>query len=67
MSEIEENGSLSFMDIKISRVNNKFATSVYHKPTFSGVFTNFESFIADMHKRGLLEILLHRCFRLCSS
>ena len=44
-SEIEENGSLSFLDIKISRENNKFLTSVYRKPTFSGVFTNFESFI----------------------
>ena len=46
-SEIEENGSLSFLDIKISRENNKFVASVYRKPTFSGVFTNFESFIPD--------------------
>ena len=44
-SEIEENRSLSFLDIKISRENNKFVTSVYRKPTFSGVFTNFESSI----------------------
>ena len=66
-SEIEENGSLSFLDITITRENNKFVTSVYHKPTFSGVFTNFESFIPEMHKRGLLETLLHRSFRLCSS
>ena len=50
MSEIEENGSLSFLDITITRENNKFVTSVYRKPTFSGVFTNFESFIPDMHK-----------------
>ena len=34
-SEIEENGSLSFLDIKISCENNKFVTSVYCKPTFS--------------------------------
>ena len=44
-SEIEENRSLSFLDTKISRENNKFVTSVYCKPTFSGVFTNFESYI----------------------
>ena len=44
-SEIEMNISLSFLDIKIVRENNKFTTSVDHKPTFSGVFTNFESFI----------------------
>ena len=65
-SKIEENGSLSFLDIKISRENNKFVISVYRKPTFSGVFTNFESFIPDIDKRGLIETLLHRSFRLCS-
>ena len=36
-------------------------------PTFSGVFTNFGSFIAEIHKCGLIETLLHRSFRLCSS
>ena len=66
-SEIEEIGSLSFLDIKISRENNKFVTSVYRKPTFSVVFTNFESFIPDIYKRGLTETLLHRSFRLCSN
>ena len=63
-SEIEETGSLSFLDITITR---KFLTSVYRKPTFSGVFTNFESFIPEMHKRGLIETLLQRIFRLYSS
>ena len=66
-SEIEEYGSLSFLDIKISRENNKFVTSVYRKPTFTGVFTNFESFVPDIYKRGLIETLLHRSFRLCSN
>ena len=66
-SEIEENDLLSFLYIKISRENNKFVTSVYCKPTFSGVFTNFESFIPDIYKRGLIETLVHRSFRLCSN
>ena len=48
-SKIEENGSLSFPDITITPENNKFVTSVYRKPTFSGVFTNFEIFIPEMH------------------
>ena len=38
-------------------------TSVYRKPTFSGVFTNFESFIPDIYKFGLIE----RSFRLSSN
>ena len=32
-SEIRENGSLSFLDITLTRENNKFVTSVYGKPS----------------------------------
>ena len=66
-SEIEENGLLSYLDVKISRQNNKFATSVYGKPAFSGVFKNFECFTPDIYKRRLIETLLHKSFRLCSN
>ena len=48
-------------------VNLKFVTSVYRKPTFSGVFTNLESFIPDKYKHGFIETLLHGSFRLCSN
>ena len=47
------NNSLSFLDIKIVQENNKFTTSVYCKPTFSGMFTNFESFVPDLYKHPL--------------
>ena len=66
-SEMEQNGSLSFLDIKISGENNKFATSVYRKPAFSGFFTNFESFISKCYKRSLTDTLLYRGFSLCSN
>ena len=42
-------------------------TSVYCKPTFSGVFTNFGSFIPTSYKYNLLLTLLHRAFKLCSN
>ena len=61
----ENVGSLSFLEIKICRKNSKFVTSVYSKPTFSGVFTNCESFIPTYQKRGLLHTLLHRSFSIC--
>ena len=61
--EIEENGSLSFLDISITCESNNFVTSVYYKPTFSSSFTNFKSFLPDVHKCALF----HRLFRLCSS
>ena len=64
---MEQNGSLSFLDIKISRENNKFVTSVHRKSTFSEVFTNFESFISNCYKRSLIDTLLYRGFSLCSN
>ena len=42
-------------------------TSVYRKPTFSGVFTNFGSFIPKSYKYNLLFTLLRRAFKLCSN
>ena len=36
---------LSFLDIKIIRKQGKFTTTVYRKHTFTGVHSNFESFL----------------------
>ena len=55
-------GSLSFLEVKICRKSGKFVISVYRKPTFSAVFTNYESFISTYQQRGLLHTLLHRSF-----
>ena len=63
--ETENVGSISFLDIKTCRKNIKFVTCVYRKPTFSWVFTNYESFIPTYQNRGLLHILLHRSFSIC--
>ena len=67
ISEIEMNNSLYFLDIKSVRENRKFTTSVYRKPTFSGVFSNFASFILNLYKYTLTFTLLHRAFELCSN
>ena len=50
-SETEINNSFSFLDINIIRKNNQFKTSVYKKPTFSGVFTHYESYIDNTYKK----------------
>ena len=51
---------------RVCRENNKLTFSVYRKPTFSGVFTNFKSFIPTVYKFGLVYTLLHRCFNISS-
>ncbi len=65
--EVESNCQLSFLDITITRTNGHFETSVYRKPTFTGLFTNFHSFTPLQFKRGLIYSLLHRFFNICSS
>ena len=55
--EKEEDYRLPFLDIKIFRENDKFATSVYRKKTFSGVYSNFKSFIPKTCKIGLIKSL----------
>ena len=64
---MENENSISFLDIKISWENYKFTTSVYRKPTSNGVFTNFGSFIPKSYKYNLLFTLLHSAFKLCSN
>ena len=65
--EYENNNSFSFLDVKICRKKNKLTISVYKKPTFSRVFTNFKNFIPTVYKFGLVYTLLHRCFNITSS
>ena len=64
--EEESDNKLPFLDINVSREKGTFITSVYRKPTFSGVYTNFSSFIPTHYKHGLIMPLLYRCFHLCS-
>ena len=44
--EQEINDKLSFLDVEVSRQQGKFVTTVYRKPTFSGVYTHFDSFFS---------------------
>ena len=64
--DFEQNNSLSFLDVKITSGSNGFSTSVFRKATFSGVFTNFDSFIFESYKTGLIFTLLFHYFIICS-
>ena len=56
-----------FLDIQIKRSNSSFSTSAYQKPTFTGLFTNFRSFIPLKYKKGLILILFDRFSKICST
>ena len=52
--ELEKDGKMSFLDVETSQENAIFVTSIYRKPTFSGVYTRFERFLPSTHKFGML-------------
>ena len=59
--------SILFLEIKIGRVNFSFSISACRKLRFSGVFTNFESFIAASYMSSLIFTFLFTAFKLCSN
>ena len=64
--EEEDNDTLSFLDIAITRTEGKLSTSIHRKKTFSGVYVNYNSFLPRDYKRGLISTLLHRAYTICS-
>ena len=64
--ENEKDNRMSFLDINITSEKDKFTTSVYRKPTFSKIYTHFDSFLPSSNKIGLLHTLSFRCFWICS-
>ena len=64
--EIEKESKLSFLDVEIIREQGKFTTITYRKPTFSGVYSNYESFLPSVYKFGMVYTLVYTFFRICS-
>ena len=58
---------LSSLDVEVIREQGKFTTTVYREPTFSGVYSNFESFLPSVYKFGMVYTLVYRCFRISSN
>ena len=58
---------MSFLDILIKNVGNRFSTAVYQKKTSIRLFTQFDSFTPMSYKIGLIRCLTHRVFKISSS
>ena len=55
--EREKQSTMSFLDIPIILEDKTFTTFIYRKPTFSGVYTHFDSFLPSTYKFGTVYIL----------
>jgi predicted GIY-YIG superfamily endonuclease len=67
-TEIEREGQLPYLDILITRniQNNKLSTSVYRKPTDSGIYLNFNSNQHISVHRSVIYSLINRAYTHCS-
>ena len=65
--ESEKNNKIYFLDITIDKCSNNFSTSLYRKPTFTGLSTKFNSAISNSYKYNLILCLLDRAYKLCST
>src|SRR5215469_695425 len=66
-SEIENNGSLPFLDILISHDSSSFSTSVYRKPSNTLLGTNFFSNIHTKFILTPLHTLFNRAYNISSN
>ena len=60
-------GVLNFLDINVKRNGNDFETSVYRKPTFTGLGSSFFSYCPLQFKLTAISTLVTRAYRICSN
>ena len=65
--EHECSGSLSFLDVNVSRSCNKFTTSIFRKSTFTGLGSSFFSYCTYLFKINAIKTLLYRAYHISSS
>ena len=66
---IVEKGSnhrLAFLDVFEHKTSTAFLTSVYRKPTFSGLYTRWDSFCPQQRKINLIKTLVYRALMISS-
>ena len=66
-NEKSENQSLPFLDIMISKEENKFRTTVYTKPTNVGRCLNARGECPETYKKSVISAYVKRAFTHCST
>ena len=64
--ESESQGQLPFIDVGIRRTDSTIVRSVYRKPTFTGLYTKWDSFCDTKQKISLVRSLTSREIKICS-
>ena len=65
--EKEKNKKIAFLDALVSRKNDGFTTTLYRKPTFTGVYLNWKSLTTKSYKINVIKCMLDRAWKICSN
>ena len=65
--EHEVNNTLPFLDVCITKDNNKLITDVYRKNTFTGLGLNYFSHVPHLFKMNSISTLIYRAYNICNT
>ena len=65
--EIEHDGSIPFLGTVLTRCGGTLTTEVYRKPTDTRPLLHFQSHVDGRYKKGLVNTMVNRAYRLSST
>ena len=65
--ELEHDGSIPFLGTVLTRCDDTLTTEVYRKPTDTGLLLYFQSHVDSRYKKGLVNTMVNRAYRLSST
>ena len=65
--DFESNCSIPFLDVLVTHKDHSIVTSLYRKPTHTGLYMLWDSNQNRRYKLGLVKTLVIRIYRICSS
>ena len=66
-TEIQNNKCINFLDVLVNNNSTKVTTSTFCKPTNTGLYSKWSSFVPRRYKYNLVNCLLDRAYKICSS
>ena len=65
--ELEHDGSIPFLGTVLTRCGGTLTTDVCRKPTHKGLLLHFQSHVDSRFKKGLVDTMVNRAYRLSST
>ncbi|CAM4953824.1 unnamed protein product [Rotaria socialis] len=67
--KVEDGDRLEFLDVFITRSTEcqSLGTTIYHKPTYPGLLTNYHSYFRMQYKKGGIITMVNRALIICST